>query len=232
MYIDGDVDEKTSASVAEHLALCHDCARLRDDFSAILAKCIEAAPGEAAPPNPAALWRRINNLIESELPSEIPLVEEKPKSWLSRGWSLTFSQAGFAVLGIALISSLLTIVGIRNYFEPPGQDLSAAANDQPSTMQRLLSKVGLAETQQQVRERRIKEQQAAVEYWNKRVLARRANWDQRMSAAFDRNLHEIDQAVSEYTTMLENDPNDELSVEMLDSALTEKMNLLRQFSEL
>jgi len=53
-----------------------------------------------------------------------------------------------------------------------------------------------------------------------------------MSAAFDRNLLEIDQAVNEYTMILQRDPEDQLSEEMLDTALTEKMNLLRQFSEL
>jgi hypothetical protein len=53
-----------------------------------------------------------------------------------------------------------------------------------------------------------------------------------MRDAFDRNLNEIDQAVTEYTVILEQDPQDDLSGEMLDSTLTEKMNLLRAFSEL
>jgi hypothetical protein len=230
-FIDGELDEKRSASVSDHLAVCAECTVLCDDLAAILLQCREPDSSEATPPNPAALWRRINNLIESELPAEIP-IEEKPKGWFGRGWRLTYSQAGVAVLGIALISSLLTIVGIRNYYEPPGSDLPARASEPPSTMQRLLSKVGLAETPQQARERRIKEQQAAIEYWDKRVQMRRMSWDYRMRAAFDRNLFEIDQAVNEYTLILQNDPEDHLSEEMLDSALTEKMNLLRQFSEL
>ena len=57
-------------------------------------------------------------------------------------------------------------------------------------------------------------------------------WDDRMRLAFDRNLIEIDQAVKDYTMLLEKDPEDEVTVEMLDSALNDKMNLLRQFSEL
>ncbi|HJS51260.1 MAG TPA: zf-HC2 domain-containing protein [Pyrinomonadaceae bacterium] len=230
-FIDGDLDEKRSAGVSDHLAVCAECTLLCDDLAQILLQCRETENAEALPPNPAALWRRINNLIESELPAEIP-VEEKPRGWFARGWNLTFSQAGAAVLGIALVSSLLTIVSIRNYIEPPGNDLPAQASEPPSTMQRLLSKVGLAETQQQARERRIKEQQAAIEYWDKRVQMRRMSWDHRMRAAFDRNLFEIEQAVNEYTLILQKDPEDQLSEEMLDSALTEKMNLLRQFSEL
>ncbi|MGH9949576.1 MAG: hypothetical protein ACRD6X_20570, partial [Pyrinomonadaceae bacterium] len=99
-------------------------------------------------------------------------------------------------------------------------------------MQRIFSKVGLAETPQQIRERRVREQLAAIEYWDKRVQRRRVNWDGRLSAAFDRNLNEIDKSVSEYESILRKDPDDQLSEEMLYSALTEKMNLLRQFSEL
>lgn len=230
-FIDGDLESEHSSAVVDHLSICAECTLLRDDLAEILIRCGEPETGEALPPNPAALWRRINNLIESELPAEIP-VEEKPKGFFGRAWNLTFSQAGVAVLSVALISSLLTIVGIRNYFEPPGSDLPAQAAEAPSIFQRIFSKVGLAETPLQARERRVKEQQAAIEYWDKRVQTRRANWDQRMSAAFDRNLLEINQAVNEYTMILQRDPEDQLSEEMLDTALTEKMNLLRQFSEL
>jgi hypothetical protein len=95
-----------------------------------------------------------------------------------------------------------------------------------------LSKVGLADTPQQARERRYKEQQAAIDYWNKRVQARKSQWDNKIRDAFDRNLNEIDQTVSEYNQILQVDPQDDLSGEMLDSALNDKMNLLRQFAEL
>jgi hypothetical protein len=228
-FIDGDLDEARSASVADHLALCAECTVMRDDLASILAHCRESEVGEAMPPNSAALWRRINNLIESELPAEIP-VEPKRKGWFGSG--LSFGQAAFAVVSVALISSILTIIGVRNYFAPPGDDLPATASESPSFMTRALRKVGLAETPQQARERRFRAQEAAIAYWNKRAQERRSYWDARMTAAFDRNLYEIDQAVNEYTQILQQDPDDKLSEEMLDSALTEKMNLLRQFSEL
>ena len=88
------------------------------------------------------------------------------------------------------------------------------------------------DTPQQARERRIKEQQAAIDYWNKRVEARRVQWDKNMREAFDRNLNEIDQTVNEYTLILQENPQDELSSEMLDSTLNDKMELLRAFSDL
>ena len=227
-FIDGDLEEDRSSLVTDHLAVCAECTVMRDDLAAILLYCRDGEYDEAAPPNPAALWRRINNLIESELPAEIP-VEPKSRGWFGAG--LSFGQAVVGLVAVALISSLLTIVGIRNYFAPPGDDLPLA-NESPSLMTRALRKVGLAESPQQARDRRFKAQEAAIEYWNKRAQARRATWDARMTAAFDRNLYEIDQAVNEYTQILQRDPDDKLSEEMLDSALTEKMNLLRQFSEL
>ena len=64
------------------------------------------------------------------------------------------------------------------------------------------------------------------------MQTRRVQWDRNMRDAFDRNLHAIDEAVNEYTLILQQDPQDDLSGEMLDSALEEKMKLLRDFADL
>ena len=88
------------------------------------------------------------------------------------------------------------------------------------------------ETPQAKRIRVIKERETAIDYWNKRVEARRTQWNTNLRDAFDRNLNEINQAVSEYTLILQENPQDELSGEMLDTALNDKMELLREFSEL
>lgn len=230
-YLDGELDEITSSTVRAHLALCMECTVLFDDFAAILSNCREVSPENVVPPNPNAMWCRINNLIESEIDDRSKPEEQKP-GWFARGRNLTLSQAGAAMLGIALISSLLTVVGIRNYFEPTGADNTSRSRETQTTFEKVLSKVGLIDSPEEARQRRIREQQAVIDYWNKRVQAKRMQWDARMRDAFDRNVNEIDQAVHEYTLLLEKDPNDELSGEMLDSALNEKMNLLREFAEL
>jgi len=147
-------------------------------------------------------------------------------------WHLSFAQLASAVLGIAVISSLLTIVGIRNYTQPRGDDYTSRSADSQTTFEKVLAKVGLIDTPQKARQRRIKEQQAAIDYWNKRVAERRVMWDKNLRDTFDRNMNVIDSAVDEYTLILQNDPQDDLSGEMLDSALNEKMRLLREFSEL
>lgn len=230
-YLDGDLDEKGSAAMREHLTLCLECAKLCEDFSVILESCRENVSSDIVPPNAQALWCRINNLIESEIKPEPPPVEEK-KGWFSRGWNLTFSQASAGVLAIALISSLLTIVGIHNYLEPSGEDFTSRSNASQTPFEKFLSKVGLSDSPQQARERRVKEQQAAIDYWTHRVQERRGQWDAKMRDAFDRNLNVIDESVDEYTTILQQNPDDELTGEMLDTVLNDKMDLLREFSDL
>lgn len=225
VYLDSELEFEISTSIQTHLAVCLECAKMCEDFAMILDFCNLEETEHSLPPNSKALWCRINNLIETEIAAEIPpnVEAEKPK----RGWQFSFAQVFASIFGIALVSSLLTIVGIRNY--SAGE---ASANVAPSVFDRALGKIGLVETAQQTRENRIREQQAAIEYWNRRVGEKRVKWAANLREAFDRNLHEIDQTVYEYDKILQENPNDELSGEMLDSALNEKMALLREFSEL
>ena len=233
-FIDGELDEKQSAKVQAHLTLCVECSEIHHDFSGILGIYDKPPAEEPKLPNSQALWCRINNVIETEIKPEIVKeVQSKQvkKGWFARNVSLSFTQMATAVLGIAIVSSLLTFIGIKNATMP--NDVSASnASFQPTLFEKALSKLGLAETPQETRERRIREQQTAINYWNNRVAMRRDAWDKNLRQAFDRNLQEIDQVVTEYTKILEENPQDELSSEMLDSALNEKMALLREFSEL
>ncbi len=235
VFLDNELDEMSSTNVREHLAVCEACSKVCEDLAMIMDFCQLEEDEIVIPPNPQALWCRINNVIESEVQAEIikgkrEKVEVQTQTgWIPRRWNFSFMQVASAVLGIALISSVLTIIGIRNYTST-NEDLSA--NTQPTLFERVLGKVGLMETPQKKRERLIKEREAAIDYWNKRVEARRSQWNANLRDAFDRNLNEINQAVNEYTLILQENPQDDLSGEMLDSALNEKMDLLREFSEL
>ena len=234
-FLDNDLDGATFINVQSHLALCAECAKVCEDCAMILDFCSEDLIEEVTlPPNSKALWCRINNIIETEIKPEIAqetIKQQENKNWLSKiwhnSWQISLSQVLTSILGIALISSLLTIVGFKNFSAD-----NDAPNTSPSMFERVLSRAGLAETPQERRDRRIKEQQATVEYWNKRVEARRANWDNHLREAFDRNLNEINQVVVEYDRILQENPQDDLSGEMLDSAMTEKVELLREFSAL
>jgi hypothetical protein len=227
-FMDNGLEEERALEVRTHLAVCIPCAAICEDFAAIVDACeLEDSP-ELLPPNSQALWCRINNLIESEIKPE-PLPVEPPRRRL---WQLSLGQLAAGFLGIAVVSSLLTIIGIKNYSQPSDQDFVTRSPSSQTTFEKIAGKLGLMETPQQARARRIKEQQATIEYWNNRVQIRRAQWDRNLRETFDRNLNVIDQAVDEYTLILEKDPQDDLSGEMLDSALMDKVSLLREFSDL
>jgi len=241
MFLDGELDQMNSTNVQTHLSLCLACAKVCEDFATILNFCALDESDVSLPPNSKALWCRINNIIESEVEPEvrpIQLAENTGKGFWGKtrgnSWRLSFSQVLTSCLGVAVISSLLTIVGFKNYASPDANFASNASTtaQAPTIFQRALGKVGLIDTPEQARERRVREQQAAIDYWNKRVEVRRANWDNHLRQAFDRNLNEINEAVYEYDRILLENPQDELSGEMLDTALTEKMALLREFSDL
>jgi len=223
-FMDDELDEQTTADVAAHIAVCEICARCYEEMSSILDVFTSESPSELLPPNSKALWCRINNIIESESKAVPPPIER------SKG-RFSFWQVAGVVIFVALVSSVLTVVAIRSYVQPAAGDLAMRSPAQ-TLLDKALSKIGLVETPQQARERRLKEQQAAIEYWNARVQARREQWDRMTRDAFDRNLQVIDESVNDYTMILQQDPEDELSGEMLDSVLNDKMNLLRDFSDL
>lgn len=228
VYLDNELEENLRSSVQTHLALCAECAKVCEDFAMILDFCELDESEYAPPPNSKALWCRINNLIENEVAPELQKQAEKTAEAKRRRWQFSFSQVFASILGIALFSSLLTLVFIKNF----SASKEVSATTAPSLFDRALVKAGLIESPEQTRENHIKEQQAAIEYWNKRVEMKRVTWNAHLREGFDRNLNEINQVVSEYDQILQQNPNDDLSGEMLDSALTEKMELLREFAEL
>ena len=121
-FLDNELETKASLDVQTHLAVCAHCAKVCEDFASILEFCGETPRDEVLPPNPKALWCRINNIIESDAQAEIQKEQKKldlPPPEKKGSWQFSFSQVAVSVLGIALISSLLTIVGVKNYSTPP-----------------------------------------------------------------------------------------------------------------
>lgn len=238
-FLDDELDEVSSEIIQNHLAVCAECARICEDLSMIVDFCIEEEAEEILSPNSNALWCRINNIIETEVKTELAKENPEPEpvnqGWFSKvwnnSWQMSLSQVFASFLGIALISSLLTIVGIRN-FSAPNREMTESVTVSETIFEKVLGKIGLVETPQQARAKKIEEQKKVIEYWNQRVEARRQDWNGQVRETFDRNLKEIDQVVYEYNSILEKNPHDNLTGEMLDAAMNEKMQLLRAFSEL
>jgi Putative zinc-finger len=227
VFMDNELDAGRASAVRVHLAFCADCAAICEDLATLVDVCKKEPSAEIVPPNAEAMWRRISNTIESENTGADPVPQGR-----RRFWQFSFAQLSAALLFIVIVSSLVTIAVMRGFTPPPSDDLAVRSAVTQTTFQKLLSKVGLADTPLQARDHKMREREAAIDYWNARVMARRDFWDARTREAFDRNLQVIDDAVNEYTVILQRDPEDELSGEMLDSVLTEKMNLLRDFSDL
>jgi len=233
-FLDGELDPETWQAVEAHMEGCQDCLGVYEDFSRILDFCDESFAEETAPPNSHALWCRINNIVETEIP-EVPVEEvtsQRP-GWFARFWhnslDLSAAQLASGIAAIALVSSLLTVVAFKNLSTP--SDPVSGSESSPSIFDKVLGQLGVGETPVEKNHNRLKEQRAAIEYWKNRVEARRATWNSETKLVFDRNLSEIEKAVTEYTRLLNDNPEDAISNEMLDSALKEKMELLREFSE-
>jgi hypothetical protein len=228
VFLENDLAENQASGIRAHLAVCGDCAVVCEDLAALVDVCADEAAVDLVPASSKAMWCRINNIIESERAVEIP----PPLAPQRRFWQFSLTQLVTVIGCIAVISSVVTFIAIRSYTRAPGDDLTTRADVQQTAIEKLLSRAGLIESPQQARERRLKEREAAIDYWTARVEARRHQWDNVTREAFDRNLKSIDESVSEYTSILQQDPDDELSGEMLDAVLNDKMNLLRDFSDL
>ena len=225
-FIDNDLDEGRASMMRAHLAFCPPCAGICEEVTSLIDVCRTESPNELLPPNSRQMWQRINNVIENEV-KVMPTVEP-----VRRPWAMSMLRLTTALAAIAVVSSIATIFVLRNYMQPSPGDMTLATAANQTTFEKYLGKLGLIETPQQARDRRIKEREAAIDYWNARVQTRRNQWDRTTREAFDRNLRVIDESVNDYTTILAKDPDDDLSGEMLDAVMNDKMNLLRDFSDL
>jgi hypothetical protein len=219
-FIDGSLNGRDYALLERHLDECLDCAEMRNDLSAIVGFCHEHRGEYDAPPNGRALWLRIRNVIESE--SEVPSRKAKGAragGWLGfahRSWELTLPQLAASVAVIVVVVSLVTVFGVRRLQGVGGN---------VATVPTPVSNLSLVQD-------RIRQQQQVIDYWNQRVELNRVRWTPQMRDTFDRNMVVIDTAVNDSLRELSKNPHDEVSEEVLNSALNDKVELLKGFADL
>ena len=233
-FLDGALSTEDSRLFSAHLEECLTCTDAHADFDSILSFCREHRGEYDAPPNERALWLRIRNIIESERPVSIPAaarsaVAPHPSNWWSRlmgrSWQLSLPQMTAAVSVIAITVALATAFSVQrmqNISAPSARNIEKASNAPKQGAPTALLTV----------DDRVRHQQMEIEYWNKRVQQQMARWSPQMRESFERNLTVINQAVADSRNQLLVDPHDEVSEEMLNSALSEKMQLLKEFSDL
>jgi hypothetical protein len=156
-------------------------------------------------------------VIEAELPNSVTANTESKPSFLARllghSWELSLPQLAAATAAIVLVVSLSTVVGLRRfggYGATPNQSAVEASNIND----------------------RIWQRRQVIDYWNQRVELNKARWSPEMRATFDRNMKVIDQAVSDSLNELNRNPHDEISEQMLNESLNDKLALLKEFSDL
>src|SRR5256714_5588417 len=223
-FIDGSLASQDHKSIEAHLSACGVCAEVRGDLNAIVTYCHEHRGEYDAVPNERALWLRISNLIEVELPTGSRTEIPQSAGWwfrlMNRSWQVSLPQLAASMIAVAIIVSVVTMIGLRRFGsggESAGLRSSGvttvASNGQP-----------LAE--------RYRQQQQTIDYWNQRVESNKARWNPQMRETFERNLSVIDTAVNNSLSQLNQNPHDEVSEEILNAALNDKVELLREFAEL
>ena len=75
-------------------------------------------------------------------------------------------------------------------------------------------------------------QQQQINYLTQVVEQHKSHWNPQVRADFERNLDLLDQTVNESLQKLSVHPHDDVTEEMLNAALNDKMQLLREFSDL
>jgi hypothetical protein len=216
--IDGSISQTDEFTLNTHLKQCLDCDSVRQDLTSIVGFCRTQRGQYEAPPNERALWLRIRNVIEAEIPSRIAATPAPRRSFLGRlmghTWELSLPQLATSAVAIVLLVSLATVVGLRRwggYGVPATITQVAASNENDQVWQR---------------------QQQVISYWNQRIEVNKVRWSPEMRATFDRNMQFIDEAVANALEDLKRNPHDEVSEQMLNEALNDKLTLLQDFSDL
>jgi anti-sigma factor RsiW len=214
-FVDGSLNPEDHNRVEAHLSDCGVCAEARSDVDAIVVFCRENRGEYDAVPNERALWLRISNTIESELPVRVRPDVGADRGWWSRlmnqSWQLSFPRLAGSAAVIVIVVALGTVVGIRRFQGNGGTPIVTAGSSV---------------------EERYRQQQQVIAYWNQRVELNKARWSPQMRETFDRNMGVIDTAVNDSMRQLTQNPHDGVSEDILNAALNDKVELLKEFADL
>jgi len=214
--LDGTISRSDELVLNTHLQECLDCEAVRQDLSSIVSFCRSHRGEYEAPPNPQALWLRIRNVVEAGNISAAGSTTPR-KSFLGglldRSWELSLPQLVASAAAIVLCVSLATVVGVRRWG-------TAETN------------VSISKSEPSPINDRVWQRQQVINYWNQRIELNKARWSPEMRETFERNLKVIDAAVSQSLNELNRNPHDEISEQMLNESLNDKLALLKEFSDL
>lgn len=221
-FLDGTLGHAEHTAVGAHLAACALCAAAREDFHAIIAAARDARGQIFVPTDERSLWLRVQAEVEAESRPARKAAGAAAGQGLwsrifGRRFELSLPQLAAGAAALAVAAASVTALGLRFSSTPERAERNAAvrrvvADDfYPSAY--------------------LEQHEPKLRYWEQRVQARRASWNPRMRASFDRSVYYLDQSVNDSLDDLRRNPHDEVAEETLNAALREKIELLREFGE-
>jgi hypothetical protein len=233
-FLDGELTGEGHVSLSTHLEECLSCLSTRDELNSIVSFCRDCRGEYEAPPNERALWVRIRNTIEAEqdagaavaIPARAARSTSRWSRIRDRSWELSFSQMTGAIAAIAIAVALATVFGMRSMEGGLGHNRQETLATDSSHQGQSMTPSAFAPDE------RMRQQQMVIEYWNQRVEQRKARWNPQVREAFERNVSVLDQTVEDSKRVLSQSPHDEVYEEMLNTALNDKMELLKEFSNM
>jgi len=220
-FLDGTLGHREHSSVGAHLAECQECSSVRDEFHAIVSAARDSREFLYAPPDEQALWLRVRTAVESE--TRASAATANGGFWsrlLNKRWELSLPQLATGVAALVVAVSFFTALGF--------QYLSGGRKADTVRLDRTGGRVVADESYPSTY---LEPHDASIRYWEQRVEARKASWNPRMRASFDRSLTVLDQTVNDSLDDLRQNPHDEVAEETLNEALRDKIELLKEFGE-
>jgi anti-sigma factor RsiW len=239
-YLDGAMSGEDHTTFGAHLEECFPCFNAHAEINSIVSFCRENRGEYVAPPNERALWLRIQNTVESELAASAANAQRNPAPaargaslWsrlMGRSWELSLPQVAAAVVAIIVVASLATIFGLRGMQGVGAEGGMASAAGSGNSQGFALS----GDPKALDLNSRVWQQQQQIKYWSQVVEERKAHWNPQVRADFEHNLNLLDETVQDSIKKLSERPaeHDQVTEEMLNSALNDKMQLLKEFSDL
>ena len=217
-FLEGALPHGEQAAVGAHLDSCPACAAARADFLSIMGAAAEAHEHLYAPADERALWLRVRGSVEADRRA-LAATAARAGFWsrlVERRWQFTLPQLATSAAAFAVAVAFATTLGV--------QYLTAQREAAAARAARAVEAVDYPEAH-------LRPHQASLRYWQQRVELRKASWNPRMRDSFDRTLTALDTTVNESLRDLRHNPHDEVAEEMLNTALRDKIELLREFGE-
>jgi hypothetical protein len=234
-FMDDAMSDAERATFSAHLEECLQCFNVHAELNSIVSFCRENRGQYDAPPNETALWLRIRNTVEGGTFAAAASIQDptRRESWWSRmmgrSWELSFPQMAMAVVAIVVFASLATVFGLRGLKNNPGT-VSTNLNGSGSQAVALTGTNNGGSKVFEPKDRLWQQQE--INYLTQVVDQHKAHWNPQVRMDFERNLNLLDETVSDSLNKLSQHPHDDVTEEMLNSALNDKMQLLKEFSDL